>query len=159
MTRLGPAELAAYVAARAARGRVLHLEQPTRTVSEAARALGVHPQRIVKSLLFHADDGQALLAIVRGDQRVDPERLARVAGKQRVELAPAVEVVAVTGYPAGATPPVGHRAPLPVFVDPAVLEESVVYGGGGDERSMLEIPTEDLVRLTGATVAPISRVD
>jgi len=81
-------------------------------------------------------------------ERADPPAL---------KLAPAPDVVAVTGYPAGATPPVGHRSPLPVYVDPAVLEETVVYGGGGDDQSMLEIATDDLVRLARATVAPIAK--
>jgi Cys-tRNA(Pro) deacylase len=126
-------------------------------VDEAARALGVQPRAIVKSLLFRSQDGQTVLAIVRGDQRVDPQRLARAAGLPQLALAPAQEVAAVTGYPAGATPPVGHRTPIPVYVDPGVLEEAVVFGGGGDEQSMLEIVPTEIVQMTGAIVTPIAR--
>jgi len=157
VARLGPDDLEAFVTQHGARACVRRLGQPTRTVDEAARALGVEPRSIVKSLVFRSADGLTVVAVVRGDQRVDPERVARASGSSALKLAPAPDVVTVTGYPAGATPPVGHRSPLPVYVDPAVLEETVVYGGGGDDQSMLEITTDDLVRLARATVAPIAK--
>ncbi len=126
-------------------------------MEEAARALGVARHQIIKSLLFCAADGTCVLAIVRGDQRVDPERLRAACGGTPLKLAPASQVLAVTGFPAGATPPVGHAVPLRVLVDPAVLAEPLVYGGGGDERTMLEISPDEIVRLTGALVAAIAR--
>lgn len=157
MSRLGPNDLEAFVTQHGARARVRRLGQPTRTVDEAARALGVAPRSIVKSLVFRSDDAVTVLAVVRGDQRVDVQRLAQASGVSSPKLVPATEVEAITGYPAGATPPVGHRTALPVYVDPAVLEEAVVFGGGGDEQSMLEIAPEELVHLARATVAPISQ--
>jgi Cys-tRNA(Pro) deacylase len=126
-------------------------------VDEAARALGVEPHSIVKSLVFRSADGITVLAVIRGDQRVDVQRLAQASGVSSLKLVPATDVEALTGYPAGATPPIGHRTPLPVYVDPAVLEEAVVFGGGGDEQAMLEISSEELVRLARATVALISQ--
>ncbi|MBO9385181.1 MAG: YbaK/EbsC family protein [Thermomicrobium sp.] len=157
MSTRTPGDLAAFLSRRAARARLLPAEQPTRTVEEAARALGVTPRQIIKSLLFCAEDGTCVLAIVRGDQRVDPARLRAACGGTPLKLAPARQVLAVTGYPAGATPPVGHSIPLRVLVDPAVLAEPLVYGGGGDERTMLEISPEEIVRLTEALVAAIAQ--
>ncbi len=154
---LGPDDLARTLAAQGVRARVLRLERPTRTVAEAAAALGVDERTIVKSLLFRSAEGQFVLVVVRGDQRVDPVRLAQAMGHAKLVLASPEDVLAVTGYPAGATPPVGHRTALNVVVDPGVLEEPVVYGGGGDERSLLEIAPDDVVRLTGAIVVPVAR--
>jgi hypothetical protein len=129
MSTRTPGDLAAFLSRRAARARLLPAEQPTRTVEEAARALGVTP----------------------------PARLRAACGGTPLKLAPARQVLAVTGYPAGATPPVGHSIPLRVLVDSAVLAEPLVYGGGGDERTMLEISPEEIVRLTGALVAAIAQ--
>lgn len=149
--------LEAFLTRQGVQARLLRLEQPTRTVAQAAQALGVSPRCIVKSLLFRNADGTCVLAVVRGDQRVDRVLLAAAIGCDQLTLAPAEHVVTVTGYPAGATPPVGHATPVPVIVDPAVLEEPVVYGGGGDDHTMLEIRPEDIVRVSGARVVRIAQ--
>ncbi|MFN3336759.1 MAG: aminoacyl-tRNA deacylase [Thermomicrobium sp.] len=157
MSRRDTTVLEAFLMRQGVQARLLRLEQPTRTVAEAAQALGVSPHCIVKSLLFRTVDGNCVLAVVRGDQRVDRKLLAAALGYDQLTLAPAEQVVTVTGYPAGATPPVGHATPIPVNVDPAVLEEAVVYGGGGDDHTMLEIRPEDIVRVSGARVVRIAQ--
>ncbi len=156
MSRRGTTMLETFLRREGVQARLLRLDQPTRTVAEAAQALGVPPGCIVKSLLFCAPDGNCVLAVVRGDQRVDRALLAAAIGYDQLTLAPAERVAAVTGYSPGATPPVGHTTPVPVIVDPAVLEESVVYGGGGDDHTMLEISPEELVRVSKARVVPIA---
>ncbi|MCS7051539.1 MAG: YbaK/EbsC family protein, partial [Thermomicrobium sp.] len=106
---------------------------------------------------FCSPEGRCVIAVIRGDQRVDPVLLAAATGQRSLALAPAEQVETVTGYPAGATPPVGHRHQVPVIVDPAVLEEREVYGGGGTRDTMLRIEPAELVRLASAMVAPIAR--
>ena len=51
-------------------------------------------------------------------------------------------------------PPIGHECK--VFVDDRVLESDRVYGGGGDERHLLSIKTDEIVR-DGAVVAKLRR--
>ena len=53
-------------------------------------------------------------------------------------------------------PPVGHLTTLNVIVDPAVLVEPVVFGGGGQSDLLLRIRPAEIVRLTGATVADVT---
>lgn len=157
MSRRDTTVLEAFLMRQGVQARLLRLDQPTRTVAQAAQALGVSPRCIVKSLLFWNADSTCVLAVVRGDQRVDHVLLAAAIGCDQLTLAPAEHVVTVTGYPAGATPPVGHATLVPVIVDPAVLEEPVVYGGGGDDHTMLEIRPEDIVRVSGARVVRIAQ--
>ncbi len=152
----GPDRLAAYLRQHGVDAEILYPGKSTATVAEAAAALGVHPRQIIKSLLFQGKDGTAVLVIARGATRVDRRKLTETTGLRQPQLAPPQLVLDLTGYPPGATPPIGHLTPLKVVVDRAVLEEPVVYGGGGASDVMLRISPPEILRLTGATVADIA---
>jgi Cys-tRNA(Pro) deacylase len=128
------------------------------TVPQAAAALGVEPAQIVKSIVFEhkKDSTRVCLAIVPGDARVHPPKVARAVGLAQLKLASPATTLAATGYPVGGVPPVGHRNALPVVVDPSVLRFASVFGGGGDERHMLRISPGEICRLTNAVVAGIT---
>jgi len=64
-------------------------------------------------------------------------------------------VFAKTGYPAGGTPPVGHRERVPVIVDAGVAAQSWGYAGGGRVELLVKIRSADIVRLAEATVADV----
>ena len=71
-------------------------------------------------------------------------------GKKQIKLADAETVLRLTGYPAGGVPPFGHPAPLLTLLDRAVLAWDAVYGGGGDDRTLLRVAPGELARVTGA---------
>ena len=133
-------------------GEVIRLPSGTPTVERAAAGLGVTTDRIIKSVLFQAKDGECLLVIAAGTGRVDLKKLAAVTGKARWRLARPDVVEAVTGYPAGGTPPVGHATKLRVLMDRKAAALDVVYGGGGAVDAMLRIRVADIRRLTGAEI-------
>ena len=123
----------------------------TPTVPAAAAALGVTTGQIIKSLLFMIRD-EPVLVIASGDTLVDRGILAVRfgVGKKQIKLADAETVLRLTGYPAGGVPPFGHPAPLLTLLDRGVLAWDVIYGGGGDDRTLLRIAPEELGRVTGA---------
>lgn len=125
------------------------------TVDAAAAVLGVPPERIFKSILFQAKDGACAMAIACGNGRVDARRLEALTGLARLRLASPEVALRVTGYPAGGTPPVGHRERFPVVVDERVAAQPWGWAGGGRKELMVRIASADIVRLTGATVAEL----
>ncbi len=127
------------------------------TVPAAAAALGVHVTQIVKSLLFESRRGESVLVVASGTERVDRHRVAEVTGLGHLKLASPDHVLAVTGYAVGGMPPIGHESRLAVIVDEVVLQEPIVYGGGGQSDYLLRIRPDDIVRLTSATVANVAR--
>ena len=133
-------------------GEVIRLPAETATVERAAEALGVTADRVIKSLLFQARDGECVLVIAAGTARVDAKKLAAVTGVDRWRLAKPDVVQAVTGYPAGGTPPVGHATKLRVLMDAKAAALDVVYGGGGALDCMLRVRVVDIRRLTGAEI-------
>ncbi len=149
-----PQRVAAELRRRGVVVRVHRFGQSTRTAQEAARALGTTPDRIVKSVLFLADD-HPVLVLVSGAHRVSPSKLAGATASRRVRAADPQTVARITGFPAGAVPPVGLAAELPVYMDRALLEADRVYAGAGAPDALFEIRPEDLRRITGAQVADL----
>ena len=142
-----------YIQKLGIQAKLLKLSVPTPTVESAAEAVGTTVDKIVKSLLFLID-GQPTLVISPGTQRVDRKRLANhfKVSRKRVKLANAETVMEITGYEVGAVPPFGHPSKLSVILEPSVLEESVVFAGGGSIDTLLEISPQEILRVTDATI-------
>ncbi|MBU0986684.1 MAG: hypothetical protein KKH68_05460, partial [Proteobacteria bacterium] len=100
---------------------LLPLGAHTTTVTEAALALGVETDRIIKSLVFRIGD-EPILVINNGLAKVDRRKLAAFlgVGRGRVKFASPEQALDITGYVVGSMPPFGHRIKLRTLVDTAV---------------------------------------
>jgi prolyl-tRNA editing enzyme YbaK/EbsC (Cys-tRNA(Pro) deacylase) len=132
---------------------VRSLEQPTRTVPEAARAVGCQEAEIAKSLVFVAD-GEPVVVVASGAHRVDTEQIADVLDVAEVRQATPEEVRAATGYPVGGVPPFGHE--LPVVFDEDLLEHETIYAAGGDGNTLFAVAPGRLVECTHARVVRVA---
>jgi prolyl-tRNA editing enzyme YbaK/EbsC (Cys-tRNA(Pro) deacylase) len=122
------------------------------TVDAAAAGVRVVPEQIFKSILFQAKDGRCVMVVACGNGRVDLGRVKAITGLDGLKLAKPDVVFAKTGFPAGGTPPVGHREKFPVVVDTRVAAQEWGYAGGGRPEVLVKIRSTDIIRLTGAEV-------
>jgi len=127
----------------------------TRTAADAAASIGVEVGQIVKSLAFVAD-GEVVMALMSGVNRLDEGRLAVALGSAAVARADADRVREATGFPIGGVPPFGHRAPLRTFVDKDLLAYEVVWAAAGTPHHVFALSPVDLVRVAGGTVADLA---
>ena len=143
--------LGRFIAQHGIAAEIVPVAVETPTVPAAAAALGVATGQIIKSLLFMIRE-EPVLVIASGETMVDRGVLAAKfnVGKKQIKLADAETVLRLTGYPAGGVPPFGHPAPLPSLLDRAVLVWDAVYGGGGDDRTLLRVAPGELARVTAA---------
>jgi prolyl-tRNA editing enzyme YbaK/EbsC (Cys-tRNA(Pro) deacylase) len=132
---------------------VRRFPEGTRTAEDAARAVGCELGQIVKSLVFIAA-GQAVVALVSGENRLDPDRLGRLAGEP-VAKADAETTRAATGFAIGGVPPFGHASPLPVFVDRDLLRYPIVWAAAGRPDSVFAIEPTRLVAISGGQTADL----
>src|SRR5512143_1513449 len=111
---------------------IVEFEETTRTAQDAANAIGCQVAQIVKSLLFVVD-GQPVMALVSGVNRLDERKLAalRGVGRKQVERADADAAKAATGFSIGGVPPFGHASRLPVYVDEDLARFDVVWAAAG----------------------------
>lgn len=131
---------------------VRRFPQGTKTAEDAARAIGCDVGQIVKSLVFMAD-GRPVLALTSGANRVDPARLAALAGATEARRANPEEARAATGFAVGGTPPFGHPEPIPTFLDEDLLAHGEVWAAAGTPDSVFRTTPEELRRSARAEVA------
>ncbi len=141
--------------ARGSAARVVTLERPGHTATEAAQVLDCDVARIVKSLVFRgAGSGQPLLVLASGANRVDESRLAALAGEPAGRATPEF-VREHTGFAIGGVAPLGHPAALPTWIDQDLLQHPSVWAAGGTPEAFVRLDPHDLAGLTGGTVTAI----
>ncbi|MEX0621317.1 MAG: proline--tRNA ligase [Solirubrobacterales bacterium] len=91
-----------------------------KTVAEVSGNLGVHPGALIKSVPMITDDGEFVLVLVRGDDQVNPVKLANALGA-RSRTAREDEIAERLGPP-GFIGPVGS--------DVRIVKDSAVGGPG-----------------------------
>jgi len=136
---------------------IVQLQKSTRTARLAAEALNTALGSIVKSLLFLAD-GEPVLVLVAGDRRADPAKLKRLLGARRVMIADAERVRQETGFSIGGVPPIGHRRPLPTWIDASLGRFETVYAAAGHPHAVFPIAFETLVHITNGHVADVTEI-
>jgi prolyl-tRNA synthetase len=95
-----------------------------RTIAEVSAYLKIEPALTLKALVVMAEQGGAVMALVRGDQQLHERKLARIIGAFRP--AHREEVLEATGVEAGFVGPVGQR--LRILADRCLAEGSYVAG-------------------------------
>lgn len=124
---------------------------------EAARALGLSPEAVFKTLLARLDDGRLVMAMVPVSAQLDLKALARAAGSRKASLADPAEAERATGYVVGGISPLGQRKRLPAFLDAGAERLATLHVSGGRRGLEICLAPDDLARLTGARLAALAR--
>lgn len=154
---LNSQDLAQFIEQKGIAAEIIYLEVDTPRVADAAVAVGAPAEQIIKSVLFLADK-RPVLVIANGFARIDSKRLADYLGvaRRRVKVANDEQVLAATGYPAGAVPPFGHKEKLPTLIEAGVLAQTELYGGGGEIHALLRLTRDELQRIVGNEVVELA---
>jgi Cys-tRNA(Pro)/Cys-tRNA(Cys) deacylase len=131
-------------------------ESPLGFGMEVATKLGVDPARVYKTLLASVDD-RLVVAVVPVSGKLDLKALAAAVGGKKASMADRDAAERATGYVVGGISPFGQRTALPTVVDERALDLDAVVVSAGRRGLQVEVAPTDLVRLTGATTAPIGR--
>ena len=124
--------------------------------ADASRETGIDLNRITKNLVCRGNDGTFALLVIPGDRRVNIKKAAEALNTTNVKLLSFVEAESVSGYPPGGTPSVYHKTKMTVILDKSLLGRETLFCGGGSRDRLLELRSEDVVRLQNAVVAEIS---
>ena len=130
------------------------LETFAKTAERAAALLGLPPSAITKVILFMVNN-EPLAVLLPGNKRVHYGSLKRSSGTKNVRLASPAELLEVTDYPIGATPPVAHKEDVPVWFEQSVMAHDVLYSAAGELNAFLKVRSADLAGLLGAKIAPL----
>ena len=122
----------------------------------AAAALGIGPERMLKTLLAVVD-GRLVCGVVPVAGSLDLKALATAVGGKRGVMAEPAAAERSTGYVVGGISPLGQRTRLPTVVDETAELFDTVFVSAGRRGLSVELAPGALVRLTGAVVADVAR--
>ena len=122
---------------------IIDTGQSTATVALAARAIGVRPERIAKSLAVYTQGGGALVLVVGGTARLDNQKFkARFDFKPRM-LSPQ-DTFELTGYQPGGVCPFGLPEGVEVYLDRSLEGFESVFPACGSASSSIELTLSEL---------------
>jgi Ala-tRNA(Pro) deacylase len=129
----------------------------TESALAEAEAVGVDAADVAKTLVVTAPEGY-VRAVLPASDRLDLRKLREITGGARKKVHLATEEDLGRDYPEfelGAVPPLAGARRDRVLIDSRVAErESVVIEAGSHDES-IRLPTDALMRLTGAQVADL----
>jgi prolyl-tRNA editing enzyme YbaK/EbsC (Cys-tRNA(Pro) deacylase) len=130
----------------AVQAQLTRFDQRVHSVEEAVRVSGHPVERFTKSIVMLSSDGRVIVAVVPATHRASTERVRKaLALEQRPRIATPEESEALLGQRVGGNSPLNAGAAT-VLVDPFVLEQEWFVTGGGDDRCLVTITTEELRR-------------
>ncbi len=135
---------------------LIEVGQTTATVDTAARALGVEPARIAKTLAVRAG-GDPFLLVARGDARLDNRKCKAEFGARPRMLGPE-ETLALTSHPIGGVCPFGLERPLPVYLDVSLQPFDMVYPAAGSLNTSVRVTPERLFELAASRWVDLCRL-
>ncbi len=123
----------------------------------AARQFCVDEHEVIKTLVMEDDTKTPFVVLMHGDRQVSTKAMARAMGAKAV--APCDHQIATkhTGYMVGGISPFGTRKHLQVYVEASILELPKIFINAGKKGLLVEIATEDIVKLLIPTPVYVAR--
>ena len=145
-------------------------ETPTEKLGalETSQFLNVPPETVFKTIVVTRDKRSSpvdkprkpILAVIPGTNTVDLKLLAACLGEKKVHLPTEREAEQLTGLQAGGISPLALiNKGFQVVVDSAAQDYPEIHVSGGQRGLNIRLPVADLIKLTNARLAPISRIE
>ena len=126
---------------------------------ETSRLLEVVPDTVFKTIVVTREKPKKpLLVLVPAPAAVDLKLIASALGEKKVHLPTEREAEQITGLQAGGISPLALlNKGFQVIIDSSAGNYSEIHISGGQRGLNIKLPVVDLIKLTNARVASISR--
>ena len=122
--------------------RIMILDESSATVDLAAKAVGVTPGEIAKSLSFLIGD-QAVIILAEGTARVDNKKFKQTF-HTKARMIPWDDVEEWTGHAPGGVCPFGRKDGVKVYLDESLKRYDIVYPACGTGNSAVRLAIAEL---------------
>ncbi|MFD4293038.1 Cys-tRNA(Pro) deacylase [Rhodococcus sp. NPDC058505] len=128
----------------------------TEAVDALAGELGLDAAQILKTLVIKTSDGKLAVAVLPVPSKLSLKAAAAALGAGKAVMAEQADAERSTGYVLGGISPLGQRRTLPTVIDASATDWDRVLCSAGRRGLEIDLDPRDLVRLTGAVLAPIT---
>lgn len=130
------------------------------SLEEAARARGVDPRDVVKTMVVRRGEDDYLLVLVPGDREIAWPKLRQLLGVSRLSMPDAATATEATGYERGTITPFGSTTPWPVVADASLAGEPGrrISLGAGAHGVAVTVGADATLAFLEATVADVTDV-
>ena len=135
--------------------KIIETNEDTSTVEKAAKALGVEPDMIAKTLAFKLKEKEILI-LTKGGAKTD-NRKFKNHFKEKPKFVKFEKVEEITSHPIGGVCPFGLPKELDIYLDISLKEFTTVYPAGGSPNSAVKIDVNYLAEVTQGTWIDISK--
>lgn len=126
----------------------------------AARALGVDPDRMFKTLLAEVVGGTGasiqVVGVVPVSAQLSLKELAAAVGGKRADMCDPAVAERITGYVVGGISPFGQKKRLRTVIDETAELSETIFVSGGKRGLDIEVSPAVLIEILDASVAPIA---
>jgi Ala-tRNA(Pro) deacylase len=127
----------------------------TQTAAAEARAAGLPPTDVAKTVVLRDQEG-VRLAVIPSSERLDLHKVKRELGSKGLRLVSEHEMAEeFDEFEVGAVPPFGPMFQALELVDRRLLDHDRVLCGGGDHEHGVLVDPRDMVQAARARVADI----
>lgn len=137
--------------------RAYEVDEEDLSAETVARKVGLPVEQVWKTLLFRGDKSGLGFAVIAAGTELDLKALARLSKDRSVELVALKEVQPLTGYVRGGVTVFGAKKDYPVYADEEIELHDVVSVSAGVRGTQIFVAPSDYVRVSRATLGPISR--
>ena len=122
---------------------------------QAAEALGIEAQRMLKTLMAEVD-GRPVAVVVPSDCEVSMKKLAAGFHGKTARMMRPPDAERLTGYHVGGISPFAQKKRVPVAIEQAALKETTVFVNGGQRGLQIEIDPNDAIHALDAIVVALT---
>lgn len=133
---------------------ILEFPVSSATVELAAKAVGVEPGMIAKSLSFKLKEG-AVIVVLSGTARLSNHKFKEFFGCRAKMLKPE-ETEEITGHAVGGVCPFGLKDGVKVYLDNSLKAYDIVYPAAGASNNAIRIKVSEFADITNGQWADLS---
>lgn len=112
---------------------------------DVAEKLGEDKNRVFKTLVTEAKDGEHFVFVVPVSSDLDLKKAAKASNSKKIEMIPQKKLLPLTGYVHGGCSPVGMKKSFKTFIDSSAEDLDFFYVSGGKVGMQIKVNPKELI--------------